>query len=400
MTPETRGRAEWERLRRAVRDEPLPLALVDLDAFDANVARLVGSARAAKKRLRVASKSVRCPSLLARIRDAGPGVVFGVMAYSARECGLLLEHGWDDVLVAYPTVQADALATVARANANGARCAIVVDCVAHVDALARAAREMGAQVPAIVDVDVSFRPAARVHVGVRRSPLRTARDVTDLAAYIADRRELRFEGIMAYEAHIAGLADVNVARRAMKALARPRVVATRAAIVEALAAKGLPARIVNGGGTGSLHANVREVALTEVTVGSGFLASHLFDGYDGLGLRPAAYFALEVARRPTAHIVTCHGGGFVASGAAGRDRLPRPVLPPGLELLALEGAGEVQTPLRVPSGVALGIGDPVFFRHAKAGELAEHVAEYVLVRGDEAIGRAPTYRGLGHCFLG
>ena len=46
------------------------------------------------------------------------------------------------------------------------------------------------------------------------------------------------------------------------------------------------------------------------------------------------------------------------------------------------------------------IGDPVFFRHAKAGELAEHVTEYLLVRGDRIEDRAPTYRGLGRCYLG
>jgi D-serine deaminase-like pyridoxal phosphate-dependent protein len=80
--------------------------------------------------------------------------------------------------------------------------------------------------------------------------------------------------------------------------------------------------------------------------------------------------------------------------------LPVPALLPGLSLTSLEGAGEVQTPLIVPRGVDLTIGDPVFFRHAKAGELAEHFAEYLLVRGSRIEGRAPTYRGLGRCFLG
>ncbi|MCO4774321.1 MAG: amino acid deaminase/aldolase, partial [Deltaproteobacteria bacterium] len=95
-----------------------------------------------------------------------------------------------------------------------------------------------------------------------------------------------------------------------------------------------------------------------------------------------------------------HGGGYVASGEAGPDKLPVPWLPEGLALLDLEGAGEVQTPLRVPAGVSLGIGDPVFLRHAKAGELAEHFTEYVLLRGESVVGRVPTYRGEGQCFLG
>jgi D-serine deaminase-like pyridoxal phosphate-dependent protein len=391
---------EYARLRRAVQGRPLPLALVDLGALEANVERLTSPARARGKRVRVASKSVRSPDLLRRIEQTADGVVTGVMAYAAREAELLVEHGWRDVLVAYPTMQPADLACVARTNKGGADVALVVDCAAHVDAIAKAARDEGARVPVIVDVDVSLRPAPSVHIGVRRSPLREAREVVALAERVASRPELRFEGIMAYEAHVAGLADTDLARVAMKALARPRVAEARASIVAALGKAGLAPRVVNGGGTGSLDANVDEPALTEIAVGSGFLASHLFDHYRGLALRPAAYFAIAVARAPCPGVVTCHGGGWVASGAAGRDRLPVPALPRGVALLDLEGAGEVQTPLRVPRGVDLALGDPVFFRHAKAGELAEHVNEYLLVRGDEVEGTAATYRGMGRAFLG
>ena len=168
-------------------------------------------------------------------------------------------------------------------------------------------------------------------------------------------------------------------------------------MVAALSAAGLAPRIVNGGGTGSLAWCAGEAALTEVTAGSGFLAGHLFDYYQGLALAPALYFALQVTRRPTPDIVTCHGGGYPASGAAGADRLPIPALPPGLTLLPREGAGEVQTPLRVPPGVTLQLGDPVLFRPAKSGELAERFNEYLLL-SDRLEARAPTYRGLGHCF--
>jgi D-serine deaminase-like pyridoxal phosphate-dependent protein len=140
-----------------------------------------------------------------------------------------------------------------------------------------------------------------------------------------------------------------------------------------------------------------DAALTEVTFGSGLLCGHLFDGYRGLPLEPALAFGLQVTRRPAPGVVTCLGGGWIASGAAGPDRLPVPAWPHGCELIATEGAGEVQTPIRVTADVA--IGDPVFFRPAKSGELAEHVATYLLVRGDRVVERVPTYRGLGHVFL-
>ncbi|MGO8998063.1 MAG: alanine racemase [Polyangiaceae bacterium] len=399
MSTSTRS-SEWERLRRAVSGCALPLAVVDLDALEANVDRLTTPARIGGKRVRVATKSVRSPALLELIADAAGGVITGAMAYAATECPLLVAHGLDDILVAYPTMQPSDLTCIAEVNRDGATARLVVDCVDHVDAIAKAARDAGARIPVIVDVDVSYRPGGPLHLGVRRSPVREVGEVVVLAERIAARPELRFDGIMAYEAQIAGLADGGVATRALKTLSRPHVIETRAAVVAALSARGLGPAIVNGGGTGSLDANSREPALTEIAVGSGFLASHLFDHYRGLSLRPAAFFALQVVRKPAPGVVTCHGGGFIASGAPGRDRLPIPVFPEGLSLLDLEGAGEVQTPLRVPRGVELALGDPVFFRHAKAGELAEHVNEYILVRGDEAVGRAPTYRGMGKCFLG
>ena len=67
--------------------------------------------------------------------------------------------------------------------------------------------------------------------------------------------------------------------------------------------------------------------------------------------------------------------------------------------IGMEGAGEVQTPLTVPESLKLDLGAPVFFRHAKAGELAEHFQQYLLVRGDRVEARAPTYRGAGQRFI-
>jgi D-serine deaminase-like pyridoxal phosphate-dependent protein len=177
------------------------------------------------------------------------------------------------------------------------------------------------------------------------------------------------------------------------------VLALRREIKAELARRGLSIPLFNGGGTGSVAWSVQDPTLTEVTAGSGFLDSHLFDHYRGLALQPAAFFALQITRRPAPGLITCQGGGFIASGSAGPDRLPIPYLPEGLSLLDLEGAGEVQTPLTVPADLAIELGSPVFFRHAKAGELAEHFQEYLLVRGDEVEGRAMTYRGAGQRFI-
>jgi D-serine deaminase-like pyridoxal phosphate-dependent protein len=124
----------------------------------------------------------------------------------------------------------------------------------------------------------------------------------------------------------------------------------------------------------------------------------LFDSYRAFTARPAAYFALPVVRRPARGIATAFSGGYIASGPAGKNRLPRPVLPSGLKLLGTEGAGEVQTPVRGKAADALRVGDRVWFRHAKAGELCERFDVLQLLEGDRIVGVAPTYRGEGKAF--
>lgn len=394
----------FARLAAALAGEPLPAAAVDLDAFDGNAGRMLSAAGG--KRVRVATKSLRCPELIGRARQRLGTAFGGLMTFTAAETAYLAANGWDDLLLAYPTLNGGDAEAIARANGAGARAAVVVDDEAQLGPLAAAARAVGTVIPAVIELDVAWRVLG-LHVGVRRSPLHDAAAVVTLAERIAATEGLRFEGIMGYEAHLAGLTDrnpfsrmTNGPKRALKRLAHPQLVAARRSVVQALAARGLAPRIVNGGGTGNVGQAAAEDALTEVTVGSGFLAGHLFDYYAGLALEPALCFGLQVVRRPAPGIVTCHGGGFVASGEAGVDRLPRPVYPEGCRLLPLEGAGEVQTPLRLPDGVDVPLGGVILFRHAKSGELAEHFAEYLLVRDGRVEGRAKTYRGLGLCFLG
>lgn len=396
----------YRRYAAAIAGHRLPLAMVDLDALDRNVDTLVGGVRAAGKTLRLATKSVRCPDLVAHIVDRAGDAARGLMAYAVAEAGFLVDGGARDILVAYPTAQEADARELAELNTR-ACVSIVVDSPEHLAPLATAGSAIGVDVPVVVEVDMSLRPlGGRVHLGVQRSPLRTAAAVVDLARAAADAAGVRFHGVMGYEAQVAGMADaspfrrgLNPVKRAIKRASIPHVARLRAEVAARLADAGLPPAVFNGGGTGSLIHTDREPVVTEVTAGSGFLCSHLFDYYRHLSLSPAALFALQVVRRPGPGIVTCHGGGYVASGEAGADRLPRPWLPEGLSLTGVEGAGEVQTPVTGNAADGLALGAPVFFRHAKAGELAEHVDEYLLVRGDQVVGRAPTYRGLGRRFL-
>jgi len=397
----------WSRLRAAIGDEPLPCALVDLDAFEANARDLFAQAREAGKTLRIASKSIRTPELLRRLNALGGATARGLMTYHARETAFLAEQGFDDLLLAYPTVRMDDIATLLGLALANKTVSVVVDEPEHLDALEKHAAQVNVRAKVVIEVDVSLRPLPGVHLGSRRSPIRSVADALALADAIKARPHLDLHGVLIYEGQIAGSTDrnpftplMNPAKRAVKLLSRPHVERTRGELAAALAARGHRLALLNGGGTGSIAWTKKEPALTELTAGSGFLDSHLFDYYRDLSLRAAAFFALQVVRRPAPGIVTCHGGGLIASGEAGVDRLPVPALPAGCRLIGFEGAGEVQTPLVLPRGVTLSLGDPVFFRHAKAGELAEHFNEYLLVRGARVEARAPTYRGMGKAFLG
>ncbi|MCB9761718.1 MAG: alanine racemase [Alphaproteobacteria bacterium] len=396
---------EYPAFKRALDGERLPAALVDLDALERNVDRLV--ALLGDKTLRVASKSVRHTGLMRRILARGGARLRGLMCFTAAEAAWLHTQGFDDLLVAYPTVQPQALDALARAAAQGATVWAVVDCPAHLAALDRAGREAGVVLRAVLELDVSYRPlGGRVHLGARRSPIRSAAGALALARAAESFSNVRIAGLMAYEGHLAGLPDdnpfsraMNPARRTLKKLAWPRVTRLRAQVVEALQGAGVTLELVNGGGTGSVALTAREPCVTEVTAGSGFVCPHLFSYFVGLALEPAAFFALEVCRVSDPGFVTALGGGYVASGEPGWDRLPLPWSPPGMAYVSIEGAGEVQTPLQVPPGVQLDLGDPVIFRHAKAGELAERFNDYLLLRDGRVVAREPTYRGQGQAFL-
>jgi D-serine deaminase-like pyridoxal phosphate-dependent protein len=377
-----------------------PFAAVDLAAFDRNAEAL--AQRAGGKPIRLATKSVRCRELIRRALSR-PGYA-GVLAFTLPEA-LWLADEVEDVLVGYPTDHRAALEALAADEVKAARVTLMVDSTDHLDRLETLLGPTGPPLRICLDLDASLRLfGGRLHLGTRRSPLHTPAQIQALARDVVTRRRFRLVGVMAYEGQIAGVADEaghrlrNAAVKAAQRLSAEELRRRRKAAVEAVRDVA-PLELVNGGGTGSLESTAAEEVVTDVAAGSGLFGPALFDHYSGFRPEPAAFFALSVVRRPTSGHATVLGGGWVASGPGGADRLPVPCHPPGLALVGAEGAGEVQTPLTGPGAARLALGDRVWFRHAKAGELSEHVDTLHLVDRSAVVGTAPTYRGEGRAFL-
>lgn len=394
----------WSRLDSAVRHHPdplaTPLAVVDLDAFDRNARDL--AARAGGKPIRVASKSLRVPALISRAL-AHDGFR-GVLAYTVAEALFLHESGVsDDILVAYPSADLAALARLLASPAAAASLTVMVDDPGHLDLVDRARHGSDVEVRVALDLDAGLRVAGQ-HIGPRRSPLFDVDDVVRLARTVQERPGFRLVGVMTYEGQVAGVPDDVPSQRA-RSLAVRRIKRTslaqlrhrRSAIADALRDVA-PLELWNAGGSGSIEATAADPAVTELAAGSGLLVPTLFDHYQSFRPRPAAFFGLPVTRRPAPAMVTVHGGGLIASGPTGADRAPLPWAPPGLSLTGLEGAGEVQTPLTGAPAASLRIGDLVWFRHAKSGELFEHVRDVHLLSGDRFVDVVPSYRGCDRAF--
>jgi D-serine deaminase-like pyridoxal phosphate-dependent protein len=397
------------RLDTATKHLDPPLAVVDLDAFDRNAADLLR--RAAGLPIRVASKSIRCRYLLERVLRT-PGFA-GVMSYSLSEA-LWLAGEWvgtelagTDILLAYPTVDHGALRELAASDAARRRISVIVDSVAHLDLIDAALGTDHPEIRVCLELDVSWRPLLGrgvVHVGSRRSPVFTPRQAAGLARAVLARPGFRLVGLMGYEGQIAGLGDephgkpaLGAAVRWMQRRSAIELAQRRTAAVREISAL-TELEFVNGGGTGSIETTRTDSSVTEVAAGSGLIGPALFDNYRRFTPEPAVLFALPVVRRPARRIATLFSGGYVASGPAGPDRLPRPYLPEGLRLLGVEGAGEVQTPVVGRAANELRVGDRVWLRHTKAGELAERFTEYQVIEGDRVSATVPTYRGEGRTF--
>ena len=393
----------WPALAAATAGLDTPFAVVSNEALAHNVHDLLDrrTASGGSTTIRVASKSLRVRAVIEAV-EAMEGY-HGVLAYTLPEA-LWLAETISDVVVGYPTVDRSALERLGRDEKLATRVTLMVDSIAQldfVDSVISPAKR--ASIRVCLELDASWNSGLLGHMGPWRSPLHSIDEARAFAAHIAGRAGFTLVGLMAYEGQIAGTVDRPEGRPVFGAVVRwmqkqsARELAERRALAVAAIREIADLEFVNGGGTGSIESTSAESSVTEIAAGSGLFGPHLFDHYGAFTPAPAAAFALSVVRKPKSDMATVLGGGWIASGPPAPDRLPIAVWPEGLTMVPREMAGEVQTPFTKASDLA--VGDRVWFRHTKSGELAEHINEVAIVEGGSIVDTLLTYRGEGKVWL-
>ncbi|OQR54931.1 amino acid deaminase/aldolase [Bacillus sp. CDB3] len=388
--------------RSIFKELPLPCAFLDEVALGRNIQSVIELS--GDKKVRIASKSLRSVPIMKKILAENDRFQ-GIMCFSPREALFLIEEGFNDLLLGYPAYDERTLHEISLLTKQGIIITCMVDCEEHIVYLEKIAVESSGCFRVCLDIDMSSR-VFQFHFGVRRSPVKDVQSALKIVEKVKASPYLILDGVMGYEAQIAGVGDDMPKQRLqnklisyLKKKSVLEINERRGNIVKEIQNLGIELRFVNGGGTGSIKTTEQDNSVTEITVGSAFYSPKLFDYYKEVKFQPAVGFAVPIVRKPAPHIYTCLGGGYIASGAVGKEKEPEVWKPHGAKLLALEGAGEVQTPVYYNDEEQLYIGDTILFRHSKAGELCERFPVLYCIKQGEIVGEYSTYRGDSQCFL-
>ena len=226
-----------------------PALLLDLDAFERNIASMASFAARAGVRVRPHAKCHKSPAIA--LRQIASGAV-GQCVQKVGEAEALVRGGIKDVLVSNEVVgerKLKRLASLAR-DANIALC---FDAPEQVDAASRVARDFGVELGALVEIEV----------GMERCGIAPGRDAALLARRIADAPNLKFRGLQAYHGsaqHLPGWQE--------RAQAITFAIDAVHETLRALAAQDLGCEIIAGGGTGTFEFEAASGVYNELQVGS------------------------------------------------------------------------------------------------------------------------------------
>lgn len=366
-----------------------PQLFLNLNSLDSNMKWVHQNANS--KKIRIATKSIRSTGILRYVINQLPNVN-GLMSYTLAEALWLRSQGFKNILMGYPTMDQESLKTLCN---DPSEITLMIDDIEQLKVVKNTSNQ---KIKICLDIDLSL-DLPFLRFGVYRSPLNTTQKIKNLVQYIKNHTQFELVGFMGYEAQIAGIGDRGKPLiQLLKKISIAKVRKKRKKIFDYLVSQGFSLSIINGGGTGSLLNTSQEDVVSEITIGSAFYAPTLFDQYRDFSLEPAMFYSAPIVRKPLPNTYTCLGGGYIASGSIEKSKQPTPYLPSNVKLYAFEGAGEVQTPVQYTGDIKLNLGDPIFFRYAKAGELCERFNEIVCFRDQTVNDRLFTYRGEGKSF--
>ncbi len=324
---------------RPIAELDTPALLLDLDAFERNVARMRQVIlEDAGIGWRPHTKALKTPALAHALLRAG---ALGVTCAKLEEAEVMAAAGVRDILIANQVVGAVKVARLARL-ARHADVIVAVDAEAQVLALDAAAREAGTRPRVVVEVNVAMN----------RAGVEPGEPVVALARRVAASPGLRFAGLMGWEGGgIAGLRDPVEKRRAVEA-----AVGRLTESADRCRAAGLPVAIVSCGGTGTYWIAAKLPGVTEVQAGGGVLGDAHYRTNYGVDLECALTILTTVVSRPTPTRVVCD------AGWKSMARVPMPPEPLGVgEVASLALSAEHATLELARPAAAPRIGDRVQF---------------------------------------
>ena len=233
----------------SVEELDTPALLLDLAAFERNVARMAAFFADKPATIRPHSKTHKCPQIALRQLEAG---AIGITCAKVSEAEVMADAGIRDILVAN---QVPGHIKIDRATELARRCdlMVAVDDAENVRQLSEASSAKGVVLRVLVEVDA----------GMGRCGVQSGEPALALARQVAGSPGLKLEGLMAYEGHLVMVEDPGERANRVRAAFEP--LADTVALLER---NDLPVRIVSSGGTGTYDVTGTLPFVTEIQCGS------------------------------------------------------------------------------------------------------------------------------------
>jgi 3-hydroxy-D-aspartate aldolase len=226
-----------------------PALILDKKTLDENISAMNEILRGSNIKLRPHYKSHKCDYLAhLQIRNGAKGMTCAKLS----EAIDLADSGIEDILIANQITDKQKISRLAHL-ANACRLTVCVDNKENVSDIERAAALAGSTIYCFIEFEI----------GMQRCGVNTKEDVAALAEHIKSCPHLVYDGIQAYAGHLSHM--VSESERLEKTQANTAKIKEMLAYLDE---KGLHARVLSGGSTGTSLIKAEEGLYNEIQAGS------------------------------------------------------------------------------------------------------------------------------------